>query len=124
MQMRSPLPLELIERHIYSFRRRKVVLDHDLVKVFRVPVTLLRQTVRRHKGRFPKSFAFRLTSAEAKALGTRRGTCNRLEGRCGRSPYAFTEAGILMLSGVLKSDRAVQVSIELIRSLFSVHHIF
>lgn len=95
--MRSPIPLELLERKSLRVHGKDVVADVDLAKIYGVSVRAVRDALRRHAARFPDDFVIRLEN----------GTC------------AFTEEGILMLAAVLMGPRAVQINIELIRSLFS-----
>lgn len=95
-------------------RSQKVMLDADLAELYRVPTKRVNEQVRRNRGRFPKDFMFRLTSAEAEDLRSQNATSS-WGGR--RSlPYAFTEHGVAMLSAVLASERAVKMSVIIIRA--------
>jgi hypothetical protein len=94
-----------IEKRIFVIRGRQVMLDEDLADLYGVETKRLVQQVKRNLKRFPVDFMFQLTSAEAEALRSQIATSN--DGRGGRryAPYVFTEQGVAMLSGVLRSDR-------------------
>lgn len=110
------IPAERIERHIHLLRGQKVMLDSDLSALYEVETKALNRAVRRNLDRFPSDFMFQLTQEEVALLRCQIGTSNA--GRGGRRyrPYAFTEQGIAMLSGVLNSPRAVRVNIEIMRA--------
>ncbi len=121
---RSLIPAERIENSILLIRGQKVILDRDLSSLYGVSVKVLNQAVRRNIGRFPEDFMFQLTMEEARAWWNHV-TSNRLRsqivtlkrgGHIKYRPYAFTEHGILMLSSVLKSERAVQANIAIMRT--------
>ncbi len=105
-----------LERQILSVRGQRVLLDSDLAVLYGVETKLLTRAMRRNIERFPPDFAFQLTAEEHAALRIQSGTSN--DGRGGRryAPYAFTEQGVAMLSSVLRSERAVQVNIEIMRT--------
>lgn len=113
----SLVPVERIEREIFVLRGHKVMLDDALAALYGVSVKALNQAVKRNIERFPEDFMFRLTSDEAARLRSQAVT-SKPAGRGGRryAPYAFTEQGVAMLSSVLRSDRAVQVNIEIMRA--------
>jgi ORF6N domain len=109
-----PVPVQLVERRIYMIRGQKVMLDADLAELYQVPTKRVNEQVQRNPGRFPKDFMFRLTKAEARNLRSQIATSS-WGGR--RSlPYAFTEHGVAMLSAVLASERAVKMSVLIIRA--------
>jgi len=110
------IPTERIERAILALRGSRVMLDADLAALYGVPVRSLNQAVRRNRGRFPVDFMFQLTAAEFRRLRSQ--TVISKNGRGGRrtAPYVFTEQGVAMLSSVLRSDRAVRVNIEIMRT--------
>jgi hypothetical protein len=110
------IPTERIERAILALRGGRVMLDADLAALYGVPVRSLNQAVRRNRGRFPADFMFQLTAAEFRRLRSQ--TVISKNGRGGRrtAPYVFTEQGVAMLSSVLRSDRAVRVNIEIMRT--------
>jgi hypothetical protein len=105
-----------IDRRIFVIRGRQVMLDEDLADLYGVQTKVLVQQVKRNAKRFPHDFMFQLTKSETEALRSQIVTSN--QGRGGRryAPYVFTEQGIAMLSGVLRSDRAIAVNIEIMRS--------
>ena len=126
MKHSSLIPAERIEKAIYLIRGQRVMLDRDLAKLYGVPTKAFNQAVKRHAERFPPDFMFQLTSEEARAWWLEI-NANRLRSQIvtlkrGQHikyrPYVFTEHGILMLSSALNSDRAIQVNIEIMRSLF------
>jgi len=106
-----------IESLIHVIRGRKVMLDSDLAALYEVPTKAFNQAVRRNLERFPDDFMFQLTDAEAVSLRSQIVTIKK--GRGQHSKYAalaFTEQGVAMLSAVLRSDRAVQMSIAVVRT--------
>jgi hypothetical protein len=98
-------------------RGQKVMLDEDLAEIYRVATKSLNLAVRRNLNRFPADFMFQLSKEEAESLRLQIET-SKIGGRGGRRymPYAFTEHGVAMLSSVLKSERAVQMNIVIIRA--------
>jgi hypothetical protein len=111
------LPIEHIENAIHVVRGERVMLDRDLASLYEVSTSVLNQAVKRHKDRFPADFMFQLTFNEAQSLLLRSQTVILKPGKHLKyRPYAFTEHGILMLSSVLNSERAVQVNIEIMRT--------
>lgn len=114
----SLIPAERIERSILLIRNHKVMLDHDLAVLYEVPTKVLVQAVKRNIGRFPPDFMFQLTKQEFAALRSQSVTSNAKTGRGGRrsAPYAFSEQGVAMLSSVLRSPRAIEVNIEIMRA--------
>jgi hypothetical protein len=118
------IPVERIERKIYFLRGQKVMLDRDLAALYGVPTKVLNQAVKRHRHRFPEDFMFQLSMREAKEwwsevmeahLRSQIVTLKRGQ-HIKYRPYAFTEHGILMLSSILNSERAVQVNIQIMRA--------
>ena len=111
------VPLERIERAILVLRGHKVMLDSDLAALYGVRTKVLNQAVSRNIERFPADFMFQLTEEEATRLRSQIVTLKTGRGRHRKYlPYAFTEQGVAMLSGVLRSTRAVQVNIEIMRA--------
>ena len=107
------VPAECVESSILLIRGQKVILDRALAKLYGVSTRVLNQAVKRNPERFPPDFMFQLTMEEAKAAeSTKKPKGKNIKYR----PYAFTEHGILMLSSVLKSERAVQVNIQIMRT--------
>ena len=112
-------PIQL-KRQIYSVRGQNVMLDSDLAALYEVPTKSLNLAVRRNLERFPGDFMFQLNTEELNSLRFQSETSNT--GRGGRRtlPYVFTEQGVAMLSSVLRSDRAVQVNIAIMRAFVSL----
>jgi len=112
-----------IEKRILVMRERQVMLDEDLADLYDVETRVLIQQVKRNAKRFPSDFMFQLTKAEAGALRSQIVISN--DGRGGRryAPYVFTEQGVAMLSGVLRSDRAIAVNIEIMRAFVELRRV-
>ncbi len=111
--MKDIIPVENITSKIFMIRGFKVMLDRDLAELYGVETRVLKQAVRRNIKRFPEDFMFELTFKEESSL---RSQIVTLEGKGKHSKYlsmAFTEQGVAMLSSVLKSDRAIQVNIQI-----------
>ena len=111
---KTTIPAAQIERFILIIRGEKVILDSDLATLYEVETKVLTQSVRRNMSRFPADFMFQLTREEFDHLRSQSVT-SRWGGRR-YLPYAFTEQGVAMLSGVLKSTRAINVNIEIMRA--------
>ncbi|MBL7896605.1 MAG: ORF6N domain-containing protein, partial [Bacteroidia bacterium] len=107
------IPDEVIVNKIFFIRGRKVMLDSDLADLYQVETKRLKEQVRRNIERFPKHFMFELSKEEAEVSRSQNATLKRGE-NIKYLPYAFTEHGVLMLSNVLKSKRAIAVSIRII----------
>lgn len=105
---------EQIQRAILLLRGHKVMLDFDLARLYGVETKVLNKAVKRNLSRFPDDFMFELSEEEFAGLRFQFGT-SRWGGRRYR-PYAFTEQGVAMLSSVLRSERAVNVNIEIMRA--------
>lgn len=101
---------------IHSVRGHKVMLDSDLARLYHVPTKRLLEQLRRNATRFPADFAWVVTPEEAAALRSQIATSN--VGRGGRRslPWVFTEHGAVMLANVLRSPRAIQASVEIVRA--------
>ena len=111
------VPLERIERAILAIRGHKVLLDADLAVLYSVDVKVLNQAVKRNIERFPVDFMFQLSAEEAASLRSQIVTLKVARGFHRKYlPYVFTEQGVAMLSTVLRSPRAVQVNIEIMRA--------
>src|SRR6266516_6690891 len=112
----SVVPLERIENKIYLIRGHKVMFDTDLAELYDVPTKAFNQAVKRNLDRFPEDFMFQLNKAELENWRSQIVT-SKPSAKMGlrRRPYVFTEQGVAMLSAVLKSNRAVQVSIAIVR---------
>ncbi len=110
------IPSERIIGQIYLLRGRKAMIDRDLAGLYRVPTKVLNQTVRRNLTRFPEDFMFQLTSEEFNNWRSQIVTSNSERMGLRHPPLAFTEQGVAMLSSVLRSERAIQVNIQIIRT--------
>ena len=111
----NDLELAKVERRIFLVRGQKVMLDFDLAELYGVETRALKQAVRRNLDRFPADFMFELSTAEIKNLVSQ--TVIPTRGKLGgATPMAFTEQGVAMLSSVLRSSRAVQVNIAIMRT--------
>jgi hypothetical protein len=115
------VPVERIENAILVIRGQKVLLDTHLAALYEVEIKALNRAVKRNAERFPDDFMFQLTAEEAarlrRQIGTLNGSASQARGRHRKYlPYAFTEQGVAMLSGLLNSPRAVAVNIEIMRA--------
>ena len=109
----DPLALQ-VERRILLIRSERVMLSHDLARLYGVEAKVLNRAVKRNAVRFPQDFMFQLTTGEWDDLKCQTGTSSWGGSRV--APYAFTEQGVAMLSSVLHSPRAVQVNISIMRA--------
>ena len=121
-EARSPVTAEGIEQAILLLRGQKVMLDSDLASLYGVATKVLLQAVKRNPGRFPSDFMFRLDVEEFAFLRSQFVTSKRRGGRR-TLPCAFTEQGVAMLSSVLRSERAVQVNIAVMRAFVKLRGI-
>ncbi|RJP77291.1 MAG: ORF6N domain-containing protein [Candidatus Zixiibacteriota bacterium] len=138
--MPEVIPADMIENRILLVRGQKVMLSTDLAELYEVEVKVMMQTVKRNLDRFPPDFMFQLTWAEVEALRSHFVALDPDPGRQDRSirsqivtlkrgshkkypPYAFTEQGVAMLSSVLRSRRAVQVNIAIMRAFVKLRGI-
>jgi len=110
------IPVERIERSILLIRGHKVMLDADLAALYAVETRVLLQAVKRNAQRFPDDFMFQLTREEFRLLRSQSVTSSSGWGGRRYPPYAFSEQGVAMLSSVLRSERAIQVNIEIMRA--------
>lgn len=117
------IPEERIANAIYFIRGEKVMLDRDLAALYGVDTRTLKQAVRRNVERFPEGFMFVLNPTEFKNWRSQIVISNEDRKGLRHPPMAFTEHGILMLSSVLNSKRAVQVNIEIMRAFVKLRRI-
>lgn len=103
-----------VESLIHVIRGQKVMLDSDLAALYEVPTKAFNQAVRRNMERFPEDFMFQLTQEESAILRSQSVTASKRNIRF--QPLAFTEHGVAMLSAVLNSQRAIQMSVAIIRA--------
>ena len=106
--------LQFIQEKIFTIRGERVMLDFDLAELFEVETKVLKQAVKRNIERFPSDFMFEITIEEYHSLRSQIVTSTR--GGRRYMPYAFTEQGVSMLSSVLKSQKAIEVNIAIIRA--------
>jgi len=120
-RLEGTIPVSQIERLILLIRGEKVMLDSDLAALYNVETRVLVQAVKRNIERFPDDFMFQLDKSEFDSLRSQ----NVSPSWGGRRtlPYAFTEQGVAMLSSVLRSKRAVQVNVEIIRAFVRLRQI-
>jgi len=116
-----------IRSRIYTIRNKEVMLDEDLAKLYEVTAKRLNEQVKRNIERFPNDFMFQLTEKEYENLRSQIATSSSEHGGRRYLPYVFTEQGLYMLSAVLKSSVAIEVSIEIMRTFtkmreFSMHY--
>jgi hypothetical protein len=124
------IPVETIQRQILLLRGHKVIPDATLAKLYGVPTKVLLQAVRRNARRFPADFMFALTPEEWASVLRSQSVTSKPSARGGRryAPLVFTEQGVAMLSSVLRSTRAIEVNIAIMRAfvqlrqLLSTHH--
>lgn len=129
-------PLENIENLIHVIRGKQVMLDVDLARLYGVETKRLNEQVKRNIERFPEDFMFQLTREEAESSRSQFATLNE-DGELSRSqiatlngrghnikhlPYAFTENGVAMLSGVLRSQQAININIQIMRAFNTMRH--
>ncbi len=108
----------LIQNLIYEIRGQKVMLDSDLAKLYQVETRVLNQAVKRNLKRFPPDFMFQLTAEEVLNMSSQNVTTSTRP--TSAPPFAFTEQGVAMLSGVLKSDIAIAANIAIMRAFVQV----
>jgi hypothetical protein len=113
---KSIIPSAFVSQKIFFVRGTRVMLDADLARLYGVETKNLNKAVKRNTSRFPSDFMFQLSSKEMQFLRFQVGTSKIAQGGRRYAPYAFTEQGIAMLSSVLRSSRAVQVNVAIMRT--------
>ena len=108
-----------IESKIYLLRGQKIMFDEDLAELYKVSTKRLNEQVKRNVERFPSDFMFQLSEKEFAILRSQFATSRSWGGRR-NAPYAFTEHGVLMLSSVLRSRRAMKVNIQIMRTYVKI----
>lgn len=122
--MSALVPHERIEQTILLIRGRRVMLDADLAKLYGVTTFNLNKAVKRNMDRFPEDFMFRLSAQETVVLTFQIGMSKpRRRGGRRYAPYVFTEQGVAMLSSVLRSKRAIQVNIAIMRTFVKLREL-
>ena len=110
--------LEIITKKIHEIRNQKVMLDYDLAALYEIETKVLKQAVRRNIERFPEDFMFELSKEEFHNLRSQIVTSSY--GGIRDMPFAFTEQGVAMLSSVLKSDKAIEINISIMRTFVTI----
>ena len=110
------IPQEIIESKILFIHGKKIMIDKDLAKLYGVETKVLNQAIKRNIKRFPEDFMFQLSEEEFKIWKSQFVTSKAEKMGLRKKPYAFTEHGILMLSSVLNSERAILVNIQIMRT--------
>jgi hypothetical protein len=122
MKQLQVVKAESIASHIYFLRGHNVILDFDLASLYGVETRALKQAVRRNPGRFPDDFMFKLSETEINFVVSQNVIpSKRYLG--GAIPFAFTEQGVAMLSGILNSDKAIQVNIAIMRAFVQLRRL-
>src|SRR3989344_9063810 len=111
---------DTIKKRIFTVRNVQVMLDSDLAELYAVETKQLNRAVKRNKERFPDNFCFQLDGQEYGSLKLQFGTSNPERGGRRYLPYVFTEQGVSMLAGVLRSKTAVRVSIQIINAFVAM----
>lgn len=112
--------IQLIQSKIYEIRGQRVMLDFDLAALYQVTTSALNQAVKRNIERFPIEFMFRVTESEWQGMSSQFVTTSRLKRPKVSLPYAFTEQGVAMLSAVLRSKPAIEVSISIMKAFVAM----
>jgi len=129
--------IQSIQNRIYEIRGERVMLDFDLAALYEVPTKALNQAVKRNSKRFPEDFMFRLTSSEwqnirshvvtayesSNSLPSQNVTASQSRRNTNVTPYAFTEQGVAMLSGILTSERAINMNIAIMRAFVEIRRV-
>jgi len=118
------VPDKIITEKIYLIREQKVMLDRDLAELYGVETKRLKEAVKRNLFRFPADFMFELTLEEFNNWRTQFATSNAEKMGLRYSPMAFTEHGVLMLSSILNSKKAIEVNIQIMRIFTRIRQIF
>ena len=116
------VPDEALVNKIFLLRNQKVMLDRDLAELYGVKAIRLREQVKRNVERFPENFMFQLTEEETEIMVSQNAIPSKKH-LGGSLPYAFTEHGVLMLANVLKSERAMQMSIRIIEVFIKMREV-
>lgn len=118
--MNEIVPISAIENRIYTIRGVQVMIDRDIAELYSVETKRINEQVKRNKERFPESFCFQLTESEFENWKSQIATSNSDKMGLRKIPYAFTEQGVAMLSAVLKSERAVAVSVRIMEAFVAM----
>ena len=113
----------IIQNKIYTIRNQKVMLDSDLAELYGVETRVLNQAVKRNIERFPDDFMFKLSEYEWQSMSSQFVMTSKSKRPISALPYAFTEHGVTMLSGVLRSTIAIKVNIQLVRTFIAIRQL-
>jgi len=117
------MELQIIQQKIYEIRGLRVMLDADLAELYGVETKRLKEAVRRNIERFPSDFMFELTRTEYNSLRSQFASLETGRGKHAKFvPFAFTEHGVAMLSGVLNSPKAIETNLAIIRAFIALRH--
>ncbi|WP_031526071.1 ORF6N domain-containing protein [Dyadobacter crusticola] len=115
------MDLQIIQNKVFVIRGSRVMLDYDLADMYEIETKVLKQAVRRNMNRFPADFMFELTQKEYQSLRSQNVTIEIGRGTHSKYlPFAFTEQGVAMLSSVLKSTKALEVNITIMRAFVTM----
>ncbi len=114
------MELQIIQSKIYTLRGERVMFDFDLAELYEVETRGLNQAVKRNTRRFPKDFMFQITWEELKNLKSQFVTSSW--GGTRKRPFAFTEQGVAMLSSVLRSEKAIDTNVAIMRAFVALRH--
>ncbi len=109
-----------VQSKIYEIRNLKVMLDFDLAELYEIPTKALNQAVKRNLKRFPSDFMFQLTREDWANMRSQFVTASQEKRNIKTTPYAFTEQGLAMLSGILNSDIAINVNVAIMRTFVMI----
>jgi ORF6N domain len=112
-----------IQNRIYKIRGERVMLDFDLAELYEVSTKALNQAVKRNNKRFPEDFMFQLDSIEWLTMRSQSVTASQNKRNTSNTPFAFTEHGVAMLSGVLNSEKAINMNIAIMRAFIEIRRI-
>jgi hypothetical protein len=115
--------INLIQQKIHEIRGEMVMLDFDLAFLYEVETKTLNQAVKRNEQRFPADFMFRITQKEWDSMISQNVISTSINRRKDTTPFAFTEHGVAMISGVLKSEKAVKMNISIIRMFIEMKRV-
>ena len=114
------MELQVLQQKIFTIRGIKVMLDFDLAQLYEVETRVLNQAVKRNITRFPDDFMFQLNKTELENLKSQIVTSSW--GGTRKMPYAFTEQGVAMLSGLLNSEKAIKINIAIMRAFVEIRN--
>jgi hypothetical protein len=112
-----------IQSRIYKIRNCRVILDFDLAALYEVETKALNRAVKRNIDRFPEEFMFRLSPEEWERMRYQIGTASQIKRNIGAAPHAFSEYGIVMLASVLRSNKAIQMNIIIVKAFIALREL-